>query len=162
MLKNWSVTFLYFGMKLPMEGINQLWKGGFGWIVQRVIFQGRKSQKMVKFGYFSDFWPISQKLFWNFFSNLAWCFPFMLLMNYEKICGQNMCTVESVKMSFCKVRKVKFGPLWSIWANILETVHVMPKVSMKHIIGSHIIYDLSVDLMTFDLGLFLNVKSRSF
>ena len=55
------------------------------------------------------------------------------------ILWQNMWTVElKYKCHFCKVRKVKFGPLWSIWANILETVHVMPKVSMKHIIGSHI------------------------
>ena len=35
----------------------------------------------------------------------------------------------------------------------------MTNVSMKHIYK--VIYDLSVDLVTFDLGLHLKVKSRS-
>ena len=58
-----------------------------------------------------------------------------------------------------KVRKVQFRPLLSIWANISETVHAVTNACMKYIY--EVIYDLSVDLVTFDLGLPLKVKSRS-
>ena len=58
-----------------------------------------------------------------------------------------------------QVRKVQFRPLLSIKANISETVHAVTNVCMKYIY--EVIYDLSVDLVTFDLGLPLNVKSRS-
>ena len=51
------------------------------------------------------------------------------------------------------------GLLLSIWANISETVHAVTNVCMKYIY--EVIYDLSVDLVTFDLGLPLKVKSRS-
>ena len=53
----------------------------------------------------------------------------------------------------------QFRPLLSIWANISETVHAVINVCMKYIY--EVIYDLSVDLVTFDLGLPLKVKSRS-
>ena len=58
-----------------------------------------------------------------------------------------------------KVRNVQFRPLLSIYANISETVHDVTNVCMKYIY--EVIYDLSVDLVTFDLGLPLKVKSRS-
>ena len=58
-----------------------------------------------------------------------------------------------------KVKKVQFGPLLSILANISETVHAVTNVCMKYI--CKVIYDLSVDLVSFDLGLPLKVKSRS-
>ena len=57
------------------------------------------------------------------------------------------------------VRKDQFGPLLSIWADISETVHAVTNVCMKHIYK--VIYDLLVYLVTFDLGLPLNVKLRS-
>ena len=50
-------------------------------------------------------------------------------------------------------------PLLSIYGNISETVHAVTSVCTKHI--CKVIYDLSVDLVTFDLGLYLKVKSRS-
>ena len=49
--------------------------------------------------------------------------------------------------------------LCDIWTNISETVNAMSNVSMKDIY--EVIYDLSVYLMTFDLGCHLNVKSMS-
>ena len=52
---------------------------------------------------------------------------------------------------YFKVRKVQFRPLLSIWANMSETVHAVTNVCMKYIYK--VIYDLSVDLVTFDLGL---------
>ena len=58
-----------------------------------------------------------------------------------------------------RVRKVQFRPLLSIWANISETVHAVTNVCMKYIY--EVIYDISVDHVTFDLGLLLKVKSRS-
>ena len=58
-----------------------------------------------------------------------------------------------------RVRKVQFRPLLSIWTNISETVHDVTNVCMKYIY--EVIYDLSIDLVTFDLGLLLKVKSRS-
>ena len=39
-------------MKLPKEGTNELSKDGFDWITLKVIFQGPKGPKNVKFGYF--------------------------------------------------------------------------------------------------------------
>ena len=48
-----------------------------------------------------------------------------------------------------KVRKVQFGTLWSIWANISETLQAMTNVSTKHIY--EVIYDLSVYFMTLTL-----------
>ena len=56
-------------------------------------------------------------------------------------------------------QKVQFRPLLSIWANISETVHAVTNVCMKYIY--EVICDLSLDLVTFDLGLPLKVKSRS-
>ena len=56
-------------------------------------------------------------------------------------------------------QKGQFRPLLSIWANISETVHAVTNVCIKYIY--EVIYDLSVDLVTFDLGLPLKVKSRS-
>ena len=58
-----------------------------------------------------------------------------------------------------KVRKVQFGLLLSIKANISEKVHAVTNVCMKHIYK--VIYDLSVDLVIFDLGLPSKVISRS-
>ena len=58
-----------------------------------------------------------------------------------------------------KVRKVQFRPLLYIKANISETVHAVTNVCIKYIYI--VIYDLYVDLVTFDLGLPLKVKSRS-
>ena len=60
---------------------------------------------------------------------------------------------------FFKVRKVQFRPLLSIYANISGTVHAVTNVCMKYIY--EVIYYLSIDLVTFDLGLPLKVKSRS-
>ena len=55
------------------------------------------------------------------------------------------------------------GPIFTfaiyIQANFSETVHAVTNVCMKHI--CKVIYDLSVYLVTFDLGLPLNVKSWS-
>ena len=45
--------------------------------------------------------------------------------------------------------------LCDIWTNNLETVHAITNVSMKDIYK--VIYDLSVYIMTFDLGLPLKV-----
>ena len=75
-------------MKLPKEGADGLPKDGFDWITLKVIVQGSKGQKRIKFGYFVT----------------------------------------------------------------------MTNVCMKHIYK--VIYDLSVYLVTFDLGLPLMVKSR--
>ena len=44
-------------------------------------------------------------------------------------------------------------------ANISETVHAVTNIGMKHIYK--VIYDISVYLVSFDLGLPLKVKSRS-
>ena len=41
------------------------------------------------------------------------------------------------------IRTLQFGPLWSIWANISETVHAMINVSMKH--SYKIIYNQSIN-----------------
>ena len=49
--------------------------------------------------------------------------------------------------------------LCDIWTSISETVNAMSNVYMKDIY--EVIYDLSVYLMTFDLGCHLKVKSRS-
>ena len=54
---------------------------------------------------------------------------------------------------------MQFGHLLSILPNISETVHSVTNVCMKHIYK--VIYDLSVYLVTFDLGLPLTVKSMS-
>ena len=43
---NWSVIFLYFGMKLPQDGDNELGREGFDWITLKVIAKVRK----VRFG----------------------------------------------------------------------------------------------------------------
>ena len=55
------------------------------------------------------------------------------------------CNSVILKVIF-KVRKVKFGPLLYMYANISETVHSVTKVCMKHIYK--VIYDLSVYLVT--------------
>ena len=60
--------------------------------------------------------------------------------------------METLKVIF----KVKFGPLWSIWANISETVHAMNNVSMKHIYK--VIYNISAYSKTFYLRWHLKVK----
>ena len=44
-----SNFFLYFGMKLPQDGDDELWREGFDWITLKVIVKGRK----VRFGSFS-------------------------------------------------------------------------------------------------------------
>ena len=43
------------------------------------------------------------------------------------------------------------GPIWTFVIYLGETVHAVTNVCMKHIIQSQ--YDLSVDLVIFDLGL---------
>ena len=58
--------------------------------------------------------------------------------------------------------QVQRGPIWTFviyLGQFLETVHAVTNVCMKHIYK--VIYDLSVDLVTFDIGLPLKVKSRS-
>ena len=46
---------------LPKEGINELSKYGFDWIVLKVIVQGPKGQKKVKFGCLATVCQFSQK-----------------------------------------------------------------------------------------------------
>ena len=48
-----------------------------------------------------------------------------------------------------KIRKVHFGPLGYIWANISETVHAKTNGSMKHLYK--VIFNLSVYIKTFDI-----------
>ena len=71
---------------------------------------------------------------------LLWCETNPVL-KYER-CG------ITLKVIF-KIRKVQFGPLWFIWANISETVHAMTNVSVKHIYK--VIHNLSVYIKTVDL-----------
>ena len=44
-----SVTFVYFGMKMPQDGADELWRDGFDWIALNVIFKVGKD----RFGSFS-------------------------------------------------------------------------------------------------------------
>ena len=85
--KNWSVTFLHFGMNLPKDGTNQLPKAGFDWITLKVIFQGRKGLNLPFFSNFGTYCPFIQNLFGNFF---------VLIWNGEK-CHQKW--VQSSKMA---------------------------------------------------------------
>ena len=54
------------------------------------------------------------------------------------------------------------GPMWTFviyLGQYLKNVHAVTNVCIKDIYN--VIYDLSIDLVTFDLGLPSNVKSRS-
>ena len=53
-------------MKLPKEGADGLPKDGFDWVTLKVIFQGLKGPKKVKFGCFATFCQFSQKRYDNF------------------------------------------------------------------------------------------------
>ena len=55
-----------FSMKLPKEGDDGLSKDEFDWSALKVIFQGLKGLKIVKFGYVAAFWKFSQKRSDNF------------------------------------------------------------------------------------------------
>ena len=48
-IQNLFSNFLYFGMKLPQDGDNELWREGFDWITLKVIAKVRK----VRFDSFS-------------------------------------------------------------------------------------------------------------
>ena len=63
-LKNCFDNFFSICKKLPKEGTNELPKDGFDWITLKVIFQGPKGLKKVKFGCFCYFWPIYSKAVW--------------------------------------------------------------------------------------------------
>ena len=85
---------------------------------------------------------------------MKWCSN-LLHHVYALVCETNpvlkyeRCRI-TLKVIF-KVRNVQFEPLWSIRANILETVHVMTNVSMKHIyIKSYIIFLLKLRPLTLD------------
>ena len=62
--------------------------------------------------------------------------------------SSNSVSVEYIKVIF-KVRKVNMD-LCDSWTNISETVHAVTNVAMKDIYK--VIYDLSVYILTFDLG----------
>ena len=71
-------------MNLPEDGTNQLPKAGFDLITLKVIFQGRKGLNLPLFSNFDTYCPFIQNLFGNFFSILAWSFPWMVMVNCEE------------------------------------------------------------------------------
>ena len=106
-----------------MDDIDQLSRDGFHWIIQKVIFKVGK----VRFSPFShNDW---------YYSIVTKCCPHLLhhvaSLLWNQSCPKILKVWNHSKIIF-KVRKVQFGPLWSISANISETVHRMMKVCMKH------------------------------
>ena len=84
-------------MKLPKEGADGLPKNGFEWITLKVIFQGSKGSKKVKFGCFATFCQFSQKRFDNFSLFCVHSFLGMILINC-----QEMDFIELFKRSFSR------------------------------------------------------------
>ena len=79
--------FLYFGMKVPQDGANELWSDGFGWSTLKVILKVGK----VRLGSFSHilsnfdtYCPFIQNLFCNLSCILAWSFPRIVTTKCEE------------------------------------------------------------------------------
>ena len=72
--------------------------------------------------------------------------------------SSNSISVEDILKVIFKVRNVNMD-LCDIWTNISEAVHSVTNISMKDI--HEVKYDLSVYIMTFDIGWPLSVKWRS-
>ena len=84
-------------MKLPKEGADGLPKDGFDWITLKVIFQGSKGPKKVKFGCFATFCQFAPKRFDNFSLIFVHSFLRMILINC-----QEMDFIELFKRSFSR------------------------------------------------------------
>ena len=121
--KLFSNFFLYFCIELPRKGTNELPKDGFAWITLKVFFKVGK----VRFCPFLHIYLC--------YSVVLKCCPFFctkkLHWSVNTVVKYKCCAV-TLKVIF-KVRKVEFGPLWSICTNISEMVHDMTKVYMKHL-----------------------------
>ena len=88
-------------MKLPKEGADGLPKDRFYWITLKVIVQGSKGQKRVKFGYFATFWQFSLNWFDIFSLYFVYSFLGMILIYQE------MGLIELFKRSLS--RSKRFG-----------------------------------------------------
>ena len=139
-------------MNLPRNGTNQLPKNGFDWIALKVIYQGRKSLNLTIFFNFDTFCPFIQHLFSNVFSIVTWSFPRMVTIKLMKQWTVNRRIWLKDLIGHFRGQK---GQVCSF----SETVHVLTNVCMKHFYK--VICNISIYLVTFDLGLPLNVKSRS-
>ena len=83
-------------MTPPKEGDDGLPKD---WITLKIIFQGQKGPKMVKFGYFAAYWQFSQKQ-----SDIFFLHSFLDdLINCQDL-------IWITRKVIFKVRKVRFGP----------------------------------------------------
>ena len=134
-------------MKLPQGGDNELWREGIDWITIKVIAK-------VRFGSFSH---ISL-----YKSVVLKCCPNVLHhvapQRWYQCCSQSLMVLIDFK-GYCQGQKCP------IWAFVIYLGQYLKKRCMlwpMFVWSTYkVIYDLSIDLVTFDLGLPLNVKSRS-
>ena len=128
--------FLYLNMELPKDGTNELWRDGFDWITLKVIFKVRK----VKFK------------------------SFYVLIEFIEVCsllGVILVLFSNLIGHFKGNFKGQKGPIWTfvIFRIISQKWFMLWPVCMKY--TYKVIYDLSVYLMTFDIGRPLNVTELS-
>ena len=104
-----------FCIQLLVDDIDQLSRDGFDWIIKKVIFKVWK----VRFG------PYPHN---NWYSVVTRCCPILLHHVFSLVWNESwpkIWKVWSYSKGHFKVKKVLFGPLLSIWANISETVHAI-------------------------------------
>ena len=129
----------------------------FLWVIL-INFQEMDLIELFKSSFSTSEWfgPYSHN--YLYYSVVTKCCPILLHHVASLVRSQSCRNISKVwitlKVIFI-VRKVQFGPLWSIWANISETVHAMINVSMKH--SYKIIYNLAVYINTCNLRWHLKV-----
>ena len=106
-------------IQLPWDDIDQLERDGFRGIIQKVIFKVGK----IRFSPFSHY-------HW-YYSIVTKCRPNLLNRVASLLWNQSCLKIWNVwnhSKGQIQGQKVQFGPVWSISANISETVHRMMKV----------------------------------